>query len=126
MDDLHHSGISLEIPALRKTANEATPSSSEPTLPIEDRRGVNFSPLATNSGNLGASRGQGEREPMLNGAGEEETEDLESHRGDNSPHLSQASNKPLPKIRSLLAGMFGQGQNMFTVNGVRKSGGNLV
>ncbi|KAK3879434.1 hypothetical protein Pcinc_015987, partial [Petrolisthes cinctipes] len=122
MDDLHHSGISLEIPALRKTVNEATPSSSEPTLPIEDRRGVNFSPLATNSDNLGANQGQGEREPMLNGAGEEETEDQASHRGDNSPHLSQASTKRLPKIHSLLVDMFGQG---LTVNGVRRSG-NLV
>ncbi|XP_071513605.1 receptor-type guanylate cyclase Gyc76C-like isoform X3 [Panulirus ornatus] len=126
LDELHHSGVRLEVPALQNVTTAATPSSSEPTLPIEDgQRGVNFCPSAYNEDTSG-NHGIGERDPMLKGD-EVELEEQGIYTGENSPHLPGAGNKKSSKIRSWLAGILQYSRpgsriaiNKLSVNGLKR------
>nr|XP_045603831.1 receptor-type guanylate cyclase Gyc76C-like isoform X2 [Procambarus clarkii] len=126
LDELHHSGVRLEVPALQSITNAASPSSSEPTLPLDDRqRGVNFCPSANNE-EVSATHGNGERDPMLNG-GEGESEGQGIYPGENSPCLSGIGSKRSSTIRSWLAGIFQYSRpnsqiaaNKLSLNGLKR------
>nr|ABC94531.1 receptor guanylyl cyclase II +9 isoform [Gecarcinus lateralis] len=63
LDGLNQSGLRLEVPALQTITAATSPSSSEPTLPLEDKRGVNFCPTARTGGASVPAHGNGERNP---------------------------------------------------------------
>lgn len=130
LDGLNQSGMRLEIPALQAITAAASPSSSEPTLPIEDKRGVNFCTSARPGGASVPAHGNGEREPMLSGEDREEPweEDVGS-RGENSPLPNSQGAKPA-SLRAWLAGFLRNRKpppritSKLTLNGLRRE--NLV
>lgn len=116
LDDLQKSpGVRLTVPALQKITDAASPSSSEPTLPLVDRhRGVNFCPSADHEGTPATYNG--EREPMLNGDGE-----LESvGQGQNSPNLSRTDSTRSATIRTWFSGISRLMPKKISVNGLKR------
>ncbi|XP_042220127.1 receptor-type guanylate cyclase Gyc76C-like isoform X2 [Homarus americanus] len=88
LDELHHPGVRLEVPALQNITKAASPSSSVPTIPLEDiQRGVNFCPSAADNEDVPATHCHGERDPMLN-EGEGDTPLQGIYTGNNSPCVS--------------------------------------
>lgn len=131
LDCLNHPAMKLEIPALKAITSAASPSSSEPTLPMEDKRGVNFCPSAHSGGaSVPTQQGNGERDPMLSGDDRDENweEDMGT-RGENSPLPNSQSGKPA-SLRAWLAGFLNNRKpppriaSKLTLNGLRRE--NLV
>lgn len=125
LDCLNQSGMRLEVPVLQNTTAAASPSSSEPTLPMEDKRGVNFCPSARAGGANSPAQGNGEREPMLGGEnGEEQWEEDAGTRGESSPISHSQASKPA-SFRALLAGFLPHSKPASKIiNGLRRE--NLV
>ena len=130
LDGLNQSGMRLEVPALQTITAAASPSSSEPTLPMEDKRGVNFCPSSRPGGASVRPQGNGERDPMLTSEDKEEPwEDEGGTRGENSPLPNSQASKPA-SLRAWLAGFLRHTKpppritSKFTLNGLRRE--NLV
>lgn len=109
LDQLHHSEVRLEVPALQNMNSGGHPS-LDSTLPLEDRREVNFCPSADDD--IPLSHNVGEREPMLNGDEDCGNEGRVIYDSDNSPHLSGGGSKRSSGLRSKLAG--------FSLNGLKR------
>ncbi|XP_050739311.1 receptor-type guanylate cyclase Gyc76C-like isoform X4 [Eriocheir sinensis] len=127
LDGLNQSGLRLEVPALQTITAATSPSSSEPTLPMEDKRGVNFCPSARTGGASVPTQGNGEREPMLCGEEGEETweEEERGTRGDGSPIPSSPEAKS-NSLKAWFSGFFRHPKpppgiaSKFTLNGLRR------
>ncbi|XP_045131780.1 receptor-type guanylate cyclase Gyc76C-like isoform X2 [Portunus trituberculatus] len=125
LDCLNQSGMRLEVPVLQNTTAAASPSSSEPTLPMEDKRGVNFCPSARAGGTNFPTQGNGEREPMLGGESREEPREEDvGTRGESSPISHAQAGKPA-SFKALLAGFLPHSKPASKfINGLRRE--NLV
>lgn len=126
LDGLNQSGLRLEVPALQTITAATSPSSSEPTLPLEDKRGVNFCPTARTGGASVPTQGNGEREPMLCGEeGEEAWEEEVGVRGDGSPIPSNPGDKS-NSLKTWFSGFFRHPKmppriaSKLTLNGLRR------
>lgn len=109
LDQLHHMEVRLEVPALQNMNSGGHPS-LDSTLPLEDKREVNFCPSADDD--IPLSHNVGEREPMLNGDEDCGNEGRVIYDSDNSPHLSGGGSKRSSGLRSKLAG--------FSLNGLKR------
>lgn len=126
LDGLNQSGLRIEVPALQNITAATSPSSSEPTLPLEDKRCVNFCPTARTGGASDPTQGNGERDPMLSGDEHEEGwEEEVGTRGDGSPIPGSPSVRA-NSLKAWFSGIFRHPKpppripSKFTLNGLRR------